>query len=82
MKHKTDDLRITAIKELASPNQIFEDLPITENAANTVHSTRQAIYNILDGIDDRLVVVIGPCSIHDPKAAMEYAQRLKPWPIN
>ena len=78
MKHKTDDLRITAIKELASPNQIFEDLPITENAANTVHSTRQAIYNILDGIDDRLVVVIGPCSIHDPKAAMEYAQRLKP----
>mgnify|MGYP002639752021 CR=1 FL=1 len=78
MKYQTDDLRITAIKEIASPQQIFEDLPITENAAQTVYSARQAIYNILNNEDDRLVVVIGPCSIHDPEAAMEYAKRLKP----
>ena len=77
MKYQTDDLRITAIKEIASPQKVFEDLPITENAAQTVYSARQAMYKILNNEDDRLVVVIGPCSIHDPDAAMEYARRLK-----
>ncbi len=77
MTYQTDDLRITAIQELASPEQIQQDIPITENAAKTVYDARQAIYRILEGEDDRLLVVIGPCSIHDPDAAMEYAKRLK-----
>jgi len=77
MTYQTDDLRITAIKELASPQQVLADLPITENAAKTVYQTRQDIYKILRNEDDRLMVVIGPCSIHDPDAAMEYANRLK-----
>lgn len=74
---QTDDLRITAIKELASPQQVQQDLPITDNAAKTVHDTRQAIYRIMRNEDDRLLVVIGPCSIHDPEAAIDYAKRLK-----
>ena len=77
MTFQTDDLRITAIKELASPEQVTDDLPISDSAAETVYQARQAIYRILRGEDDRLMVVIGPCSIHDPKAAMEYATRLK-----
>lgn len=75
--HQTDDLRITAIKELASPEQVHYELPLSEKATETVFEARQAIYRILDGKDDRLVVVIGPCSIHDPQAALEYASRLK-----
>lgn len=77
MTHQTDDLRITAIKELASPQRVQHDLPITKNAANTVYQARRTIYRILDNEDDRLMVVIGPCSIHDPEAAIEYATRLK-----
>lgn len=77
MTHQTDDLRITAIKELAPPQQVLADLPISEKAAKTVYEARQAIYRILKNEDDRLMVVIGPCSIHDPKAAFEYATRLK-----
>ncbi len=75
--HNTDDLRITAIKELASPEQVHQEIPITEQASRTVFEARQSIYRILDGEDDRLLVVIGPCSIHDPEAALEYAGRLK-----
>ena len=75
--HQTDDLRITAIKELASPEQVHTEIPLTEKANETVYQARQDIYRILDGKDDRLMVVIGPCSIHDPKAALEYAGRLK-----
>ncbi len=78
MTYQTDDLRITAIQELASPEQIQQDIPITDNAAKTVYDARQAIYRILDSDDDRLLVVIGPCSIHDPDAAMEYARRIQP----
>ncbi len=77
MSHLTDDLRITAIKELSSPKQIQQDLPISDTAAATVYNSRQAIYRILDNKDDRLLVVIGPCSIHDPEAAIEYATKLK-----
>jgi len=77
MTHRTDDLRITAIKELASPQQVQQDLPISTTAANTVFEARQAIYRILDRKDDRLLVIIGPCSIHDTDAAIDYATRLK-----
>lgn len=77
MPHNTDDLRIREIKELAPPSHAMREFPCTETAALTVHDSRQALHRILHGMDDRLAVVIGPCSIHDPKAAMEYAARLK-----
>ncbi|MFK5914387.1 MAG: 3-deoxy-7-phosphoheptulonate synthase AroG [Woeseiaceae bacterium] len=77
MKYKTDDLRITAMKEVMSPEQLHKDCPITENASKLIFDTRTAIHNILYGKDDRLLVIIGPCSIHDPDAAREYATRLK-----
>jgi 3-deoxy-7-phosphoheptulonate synthase len=75
---QTDDLRINAIKELSTPAQVHQELPITESAAETVCASRQAIHRILHDEDDRLLVIIGPCSVHDPAAAMDYAQRLKP----
>ncbi|MCK5499592.1 MAG: 3-deoxy-7-phosphoheptulonate synthase, partial [Gammaproteobacteria bacterium] len=55
-----------------------EEIPVTEQAGKTTYETRQAIHNILSGKDDRLVIIIGPCSIHDVKSATEYASRLKP----
>jgi 3-deoxy-7-phosphoheptulonate synthase len=77
ISHKTDDLRIREIKELATPEDVLRELPVTETAATLTFETRNAIHKILVGDDDRLLVVIGPCSIHDPTAAREYAQRLR-----
>jgi 3-deoxy-7-phosphoheptulonate synthase len=77
MKYPTDDLKIREIKELASPAQVHAKLPITEQASKTVFESRQAIQKILAGEDLRLLVIVGPCSVHDPKAAMDYAQKLK-----
>ena len=77
MIYQTDNLRINSITEVESPNQIHEKYEISEIAAKTVHDARQAIHNILHGTDDRLLVIIGPCSVHDPKAAIEYANKLK-----
>jgi len=74
--NKTDDLRIAETKELIAPTQIHEQFPITEAAAQTTSTARREIQAIMSGEDHRLVVVVGPCSIHDPKAAIEYAQRL------
>lgn len=76
--YHTDDVRIADIKEVIPPDQVHADFPITEDAARTVLETRQAIHNVLHGRDDRLLVVVGPCSIHDPVAAREYAARLRP----
>jgi len=78
MTYHTDDLRISEIKELISPEQLLSDFPITDKAAETVFKARQAIHQILHGEDDRILVVIGPCSVHDPDAAREYASKLKP----
>jgi 3-deoxy-7-phosphoheptulonate synthase len=75
--HQTKDLRITGTKEIQTPESLMQELPLTEQAASTVTATRQQIYDVLDGKDDRLVVIIGPCSIHDTRAALEYADRLK-----
>ena len=72
----TDDLRIRAITPLRPPAELIEDLPVSRRAGATVTAARAAVQSILHGDDDRLVVVIGPCSIHDPKAAMDYAERL------
>jgi len=74
---KTHDLRITDIKPMDSPEALFKDLPLSEAASQTVFEARQAIYNILKGEDDRLLVIVGPCSIHDTKAAIEYSEKLK-----
>lgn len=72
-----DDLRILEIKELLPPIAILEKFPTTDQAAKTVSDARNAIHEILNDRDDRLLVIVGPCSIHDPKAAVEYAAKLK-----
>ena len=73
---RTDDLRIRELKELLTPAELLRDLPACERVADLVAGTRRAAHAILHGADDRLLVVIGPCSIHDPVAAREYATRL------
>jgi 3-deoxy-7-phosphoheptulonate synthase len=77
MQYRTDDLRIREIKELVPPSHLLREYPVTEKAARATYETRQAIHRILHGADDRLLVILGPCSIHDIKAAKEYAGRLK-----
>ena len=74
--YKTDDVRIKEIKELLPPVALLERYPATETAVQTAFESRQAIHNILNDQDDRLLVVIGPCSIHDPEVAIEYGKRL------
>jgi len=76
-KYNTDDLRICGTKEVIAPVQVHTEMPISEAAAQTTALARQDIHKILAGLDDRLVVVVGPCSIHDPIAAHEYARLLK-----
>ncbi|HTH39459.1 MAG TPA: 3-deoxy-7-phosphoheptulonate synthase AroG [Rhodocyclaceae bacterium] len=77
MKHEIDDVRIKEIKELNPPAHVLREFPATEQAAATSYEGRRAIHQVLHGADDRLVVVIGPCSIHDTEAALDYARRLK-----
>src|SRR6185295_7714456 len=77
MLYRTDDLRIHEIKELLPPDVIRNEFPLTEKASEVAYATRQAIHRILHGADDRLLIIIGPCSIHDPKAALEYSEKLK-----
>ncbi|ENV37058.1 UNVERIFIED_CONTAM: aroF [Trichonephila clavipes] len=72
-----DDVNIKSIQTLITPAELKADLPLSEAASQTVLQGRATVRNILDGNDKRLFVVIGPCSIHDPKAAHEYADRLK-----
>ncbi len=78
MAPHTDDLRIRKLDELVTPADVIGELPCDEAVSQTVSEARGALHDILHGRDDRLVVVIGPCSIHDPASAMEYAHRLKP----
>lgn len=77
MKYQTDDLRIREIQEVSPPDQVRDELPITDEATDAVFTARNVIHNILHDQDDRMLVIIGPCSIHDPQAAMEYAQKLQ-----
>ena len=72
----TDDLRISRLQTLSPPAQVIGEAPATSSIAEVVGDARQAVHQILHGRDDRLVVVIGPCSIHDPRAALDYARRL------
>lgn len=78
MSHNTDDLRIRDIKELNPPSHVMREFPCSQQVSELVYAARQSMHRILHGMDDRLIVVIGPCSIHDTKAALEYAARLKP----
>ncbi|MBS2021508.1 MAG: 3-deoxy-7-phosphoheptulonate synthase [Deltaproteobacteria bacterium] len=77
MKPVVDDVRILELQELATPTQILGECPATEPVSALVSDTRRAIHRVLHGADDRLLVIIGPCSIHDVVSAREYAQRLK-----
>jgi 3-deoxy-7-phosphoheptulonate synthase len=72
----TDDLRINEITELSTPQEVMREIPRTLTATRVVIAARNAIHAILNGTDDRLLVVVGPCSIHDPVAAVDYATRL------
>ncbi len=76
--YRTDDTRIEQGDEVLAPMQIMRELKASETALKTTYEARARIHDVLRGADDRLVVVVGPCSIHDTKAAMEYAARLKP----
>ncbi|HZQ71708.1 MAG TPA: 3-deoxy-7-phosphoheptulonate synthase [Burkholderiales bacterium] len=72
-----DNVNVASMEEIASPQEVQERLPLTEAAARSVLAGRQALRAILERADARLFVVVGPCSIHDPKAALEYARRLR-----
>jgi 3-deoxy-7-phosphoheptulonate synthase len=72
----TDDLRIRELKELNTPEEVMREIPRTLTATRVVMGARNAIHAILNGTDDRLLVIVGPCSIHDPDAAIDYATRL------
>jgi 3-deoxy-7-phosphoheptulonate synthase len=74
----TDDVRIDTLKPLLPPAILMEEIPLSEAASRAVAASRTEVASIIDGKDDRLVVVVGPCSIHDPEAGLEYARRLGP----
>ncbi len=76
MLSTTDDLRIIELKELSTPEEVMGEIPRTLTATRVVMGARNAIHAILNGTDDRLLVIVGPCSIHDPAAAVDYATRL------
>ena len=78
MHRGIENQNVVDIKPMATPRLVKGKLPITDNAASVVLETRQAIRDIIHGRDqERLIVIVGPCSIHDPEAAREYAERLK-----
>ncbi|MFP5379707.1 MAG: 3-deoxy-7-phosphoheptulonate synthase, partial [Vicinamibacteria bacterium] len=78
MSQRTDDLRIAQVRPLLPPAILLEEIPASEGATELVANTRRAIANVLAGVDTRLVVIVGPCSIHDTRAGLEYATRLAP----
>src|SRR3954451_9048220 len=76
MFHATDDLRIAGLRPLIPPAILIEELPVSARASETVTRARKAACATLRGDDDRLLAIVGPCSIHDPKAALEYGAML------
>jgi 3-deoxy-7-phosphoheptulonate synthase len=77
LQPSVDDVRISALDELVTPAEVIGSYPCSPGVAELVYSTRRALHRILHGMDDRLIVVVGPCSIHDPVSALDYARRLK-----
>ncbi|NQZ94242.1 MAG: 3-deoxy-7-phosphoheptulonate synthase [Moritella sp.] len=78
MTIKTDELRTTYIDQVITPSQLVKEFPLSDNAAQQIINSRREIEAIIAGKDERLLVIIGPCSIHDTSAALDYARRLKP----
>ena len=78
-QHNTDDIRIDEIRQLLPPSLLLSELPILESSAQLINSTRSDIDNVLNGLSDKLLAVVGPCSIHDQKAAIEYADHVRKW---
>src|SRR5450755_128810 len=78
MSATTDDVRIESLRPLISPAILMEELPVGEAETKLISDARQEVARIVTGEDDRLVIVVGPCSIHDPEAGLEYAAKLKP----
>ena len=78
-QQNTDDIRIEEIRQLIPPSLLLSELPILESSAQLINSTRADIESVLNGLSDKLLVVVGPCSIHDRKAAIEYAEHVKKW---
>ena len=76
MPKNTDDLRIRELKELTPPSHLILEFQWSDTVADLIYQSRNGMHRILHGMDDRLIVIIGPCSIHDTKAAMDYARRL------
>src|SRR5690606_27918833 len=76
MFQRTDDLRIDQLRPLIPPAIVMEEIPASEKQAETTAAAREAASRIIEGEDDRLLIVVGPCSVHDPKASIEYAERL------
>ena len=76
-EEKIDDVNIHSLTPMLPPHELLEELPITDAARAVVMEGRQTVRNIIDRTDPRLMMVIGPCSVHDPEAAMDYARRLK-----
>jgi len=74
--NNTNNLRISSFKDIASPNEVRQEIPITETALSTVVRAREDIQNIIDGKDDRKIVIVGPCSIHNYDQTLEYARKL------
>ena len=82
MQQKIDDVRIRTIEEVISPNQLLKEIPVDQNEKDLVFSSRKRISKILSKSDPKLLVIVGPCSIHDPKAAIEYGQKLQTEALN
>tara|TARA_B100000795_G_scaffold264437_1_gene244924 strand:+ start:1605 stop:2660 length:1056 start_codon:yes stop_codon:yes gene_type:complete len=78
MRHSTNNLRIVGTLEVLPPAELYLELPMSDVASETVFNARTQTQDILQSKDDRLVIIVGPCSIHDPDAAREYAAKLKP----
>src|SRR3954463_13116750 len=78
MPHTTDDVRIESLRPLIPPAILMEELPVSEADTRLIAEARAEVARIVTGEDDRLVIVVGPCSIHDPDAGIDYAKRLKP----
>ena len=76
MRYQTDDIRISGMQELLPPESLMGDQPISESSSKLVFESRNKISQIINQNDDRLIVVVGPCSIHDTKAALDYAGNL------
>ncbi len=76
MKYNTDNLRITSSAPIVTPNVLMDTYPLSADGSSGIFQARETIKNILNGNDQRLMVIVGPCSIHDSKAARDYAQKL------